>query len=186
MSYSTDTHNPLVIDQPVVLTVLKAGALLAAVSVLVWFSVRLVDPLLTPSAWLWLATGFLVGYLLADLLSGTVHWFCDSFFAPDTPLIGRTIIHPFRDHHDHPDDITQYGFLEQDSTSYIIIIPPLLLALLAGGPDVTSPTAVFMPWAPVRLRRRCPGHEPLPQVGACPPCPARSPLAPEARPHPVS
>ena len=144
MSYSTDTHNPLVVDQPVVLTVLKAGALVAAVSVLVLFSVRLAGPLLTPSAWPWLATGFLVGYLLADLLSGTVHWFCDSFFAPDTPLIGRTIIHPFRDHHDHPDAITQYGFLEQDSTSYMIIIPPLLLALRAGGPDVTSPTAVFI------------------------------------------
>ena len=138
------TDKPLPIDQPVVLTVLKAGALVTAVSVLVLFSVGLVDPLLTPSAWPWLATGFLVGYLLADLLSGTVHWFCDSFFAPDTPWIGRTIIHPFRDHHDHPDAITQYGFLEQDSTSYIIIIPPLLLALRAGGPDVTSPTAVFI------------------------------------------
>ena len=144
MSYSTNTHNPLAIDQPMTLTVLKAGALVAAVSVLVLFSVRLGDLLLTPSAWPWLATGFLVGYLLADLLSGTVHWFCDSFFAPDTPLIGRTIIHPFRDHHDHPDAITQYGFLEQDSTSYIIIIPPLLLALRAGGPDVTSPAAVFI------------------------------------------
>ena len=79
---------------------LKACALVAPVSVLALFSVGLADPLLTPSAWLWLATGFLVGYLLADLLSGTVHWFCDSFFAPDTPLIGRSIIHPFRDHHD--------------------------------------------------------------------------------------
>ena len=144
MSYSTETNRPLSTDQPLVLTIVKAGALVAAVSVLVLFSVRLADPLLTPSAWPWLATGFLAGYLLADLLSGTVHWFCDSFFAPDTPLIGRAIIHPFRDHHDHPDAITQYGFLEQDSTNYLVIILPLLLALRAGGPDVTSPTGVFV------------------------------------------
>ena len=135
---------PLSIDQPLALTLVKAGALVAAVSVLALFSVRLADPLLTPWAWPWLAMGLLVGYLLADLLSGTVHWFCDSFFAPDTPLIGRTIIHPFRDHHDHPDAITRYRFLQQDSTSYIIIIPPLLLALRAGGPDVTTPTSVFV------------------------------------------
>jgi ubiquitin-conjugating enzyme E2 variant len=138
------TDKPLPIDQPVALTVLKAGALVTAVSVLVLFSVGLADPLRTPSAWPWLATGFLVGYLLADLLSGTVHWFCDSFFAPETPLIGRTIIHPFRDHHDHPEGITEYGFLQQDSTNYIVIIPLLLLALRAGSPDVTSPTVVFV------------------------------------------
>ena len=185
MSYSTNTHNPLAIDQPMTLTVLKAGALVAAVSVLVLFSVRLSDPLLTPSAWPWLATGFLVGYLLADLLSGTVHWFCDSFFAPDTPLIGRTIIHPFRDHHDHPDAITQYGFLEQDSTSYIIIIPPLLLALRAGGPDVTSPAAVFIHGLLFAFAVGALGTIPLPQVGACPACPQRGPLAPKAWSHPV-
>ena len=143
MSLAPGTIDPSPIDQPFALTVVKATALVAAVSVLAVFSVGLAGPLLTLSAWPWLVTGLLVGYLLADLLSGTVHWFCDSFFAPDTPLIGRTVIHPFRDHHDHPDGIVRYGFLEQDSTNYIIIIPPLLFALRAGGPDVTSAWAVF-------------------------------------------
>ena len=137
-------RDPLPVNQPLALTLLKGCALVAAVSVLGMFSLGLADPLLTPSAWPWLATGSLVGYLLADLLSGTVHWFCDSFFAPDTPLIGRTVIHPFRDHHDHPEAITRYRFLEQDSTSYVITIPPLLLAVGAGGPDVTSPSALFI------------------------------------------
>ena len=144
MSHPPVSDNPLPIDQPVALTVLKADALVAAVSLLAVFSAGLAGPILTPSAWPWLATGLVVGYLLADLLSGTVHWFCDSFFAPDTPLIGRSIIHPFRDHHDHPEAISEYGFLEQDSTNYIIIVPPLLLALRAGGPDATSPTAVIV------------------------------------------
>ena len=59
------TDKPLPIDQPVALTVLKAGALVTAVSVLALFTVGLADPLLTPSAWPWLATGFLAGYLCA-------------------------------------------------------------------------------------------------------------------------
>jgi ubiquitin-conjugating enzyme E2 variant len=140
----TVTGDPRPFEQPLALTVVKATALVAAVSVLAVFSVGLAGPMLTPSAWPWLATGLLFGYLLADFLSGTVHWFCDSFFAPDTPLIGRTVIYPFRDHHDHPEAITQYRFLEQDSTSYVITIPPLLLALSTGGPDVTRPTVVFL------------------------------------------
>ena len=135
---------PLTHGQPLGLTVVKGVALLVAVSVLVLFSTRMIDPLLTPSAWPWFAPGLVVGYLLADLLSGTVHWFCDSFFAPDTPLIGRRVIHPFRDHHDHPDAINQYGFLEQDSTNSVILIPPLVLALRSGALDVTSASAVFV------------------------------------------
>jgi ubiquitin-conjugating enzyme E2 variant len=75
--------------------------------------------------------GAMVGYLGADLLSGSVHWFCDSFFREDTPLIGRMVIWPFRDHHRHPAAITQYRLLEQDGTSYFILIP--LLALAASG-----------------------------------------------------
>ena len=44
----------------------------------------------------------LIGYLAADFLSGTVHWFCDTFFNAKTPLIGRFLIQPFRDHHSQP------------------------------------------------------------------------------------
>ena len=39
------------------------------------------------SAW-FVLPAFLLGYLLADMLSGTVHWFCDTFFEEDTPVIG--------------------------------------------------------------------------------------------------
>ena len=49
-------------------------------------------------------------------------------------IIGPLIIHPFRDHHDHSDAIARYRFLEQDSTNYMIIVPPLLFAWWRGGP----------------------------------------------------
>jgi plasmanylethanolamine desaturase len=51
------------------------------------------------------------GYLAADLASGLVHWFCDRFFEQDTPLIGRVLIHPFREHHREPRAMVRHGFL---------------------------------------------------------------------------
>ena len=42
----------------------------------------------------WVGVPTLVlGYLLADLLSGTTHWFRNTFFDEDTPVIGPIVIH---------------------------------------------------------------------------------------------
>lgn len=78
--------------------------------------------------------GALVGYLVADFVSGTVHWFCDTFFSEDTPLLGPHLIQPFREHHTHPQIITQYSLLEQDGANYFILLPVLCYALFAGWP----------------------------------------------------
>jgi hypothetical protein len=37
------------------------------------------------------------GYLVADALTGFVHWFCDTFFEETTPVLGRGLIAPFRE-----------------------------------------------------------------------------------------
>ena len=54
----------------------------------------------------------LPGYLLADAASGLIHWFADSFFEEDAPVLGRLLIGPFREHHRDAMGITQHGFLE--------------------------------------------------------------------------
>ena len=106
------------------------GAALAAALVLVGLSaVRLAAALGRPPDALLALTGALLGYLLADLVSGVVHWFCDSFFTESTPLIGGLVIRPFREHHRQPQDITRFRFLEQDSTTYLLPIPLLWIAL---------------------------------------------------------
>lgn len=84
----------------------------------------------------------LIGYLAADFVSGTLHWFCDTFFNAKAPLIGQFLIQPFRDHHVHPHRITEYDLLSQDSSNYFIVLPPLLFAWSSGGPDPTSWLAV--------------------------------------------
>ena len=126
---------PLVIDQPSWMTVAKGLVLGLALAALALFLARLMGVMSTPTIAAWAVLGLLVGYFLSDFLSGTVHWFCDSFFSPTTPIIGRRVIHPFRDHHDHPDAIVGYRLIEQDSTNSLITIPFLLVALWRGGPD---------------------------------------------------
>jgi hypothetical protein len=70
-----------------------------------------------------------IGYLFADIVAGAMHWFCDSFFEEDTPLIGSTFIRPFREHHRDPMSITRHGFLELNGNN-CLAVAPLCVALL--------------------------------------------------------
>jgi len=140
---TTPTSEPIESRQPAALTILKGLALAAAL--LLWAALggRLVAVLLIPAALPLRTGGLLLGYAAADLLSGTVHWFCDTFFAENTPLIGQILIRPFRDHHRHPAAITHYHILEQDSSNTFIFLPPLWAAWRFGGPDPASAVAIF-------------------------------------------
>jgi ubiquitin-conjugating enzyme E2 variant len=113
--------------QSVLLGGVKAVGLVAAAGLSAALAVRLVGSIRSASGAVTLVVGSLVGYLIADLLSGTVHWFCDTFFGEETPIIGRRLIQPFRDHHLRPQEITRYGLLEQDGSNYISLIPLLWL-----------------------------------------------------------
>ena len=77
-----------------------------------------------------LPAGLLVGLGAADFASGALHWFCDRFFAADTPLVGRTLIAPFREHHDDPQAIVRHSMLELHGNSCLPVIAALLLARL--------------------------------------------------------
>ena len=107
----------------------KAAALAVALVLLGLCAARLAAGVTDAPRLAALLAGALAGYLVADFVSGAVHWFCDSFFSESTPLIGRLVIAPFREHHRSPRDITGFRFLEQDSTTYVVPIPLLALAL---------------------------------------------------------
>lgn len=87
--------------------------------------------------------GLALGYLFADLLSGTAHWFCDTFFEEDTPVIGKVVIQPFRDHHVYPHRITHYRFIDQDTTNYFLMLPPLAMTSWWGAPEPGNVGATF-------------------------------------------
>ena len=66
-----------------------------------------------------LAAALLLGVLAADFVGGCVHWLADTFFAEDTPLIGKVLIEPFREHHRDPLAMTRRSFLRVGNSNVV-------------------------------------------------------------------
>lgn len=64
-----------------------------------------------------------VAWLFTDVLSGVVHWACDSFGSVNTPLIGKSLIRPFREHHGDPKAMTHHDFIETHGASCFAALP---------------------------------------------------------------
>jgi hypothetical protein len=69
------------------------------------------------------------GYLIADLVSGLVHFLADNFAEADTPVIGPAFVRPFREHHRDPLLITQHGFVEANGNNVLVSLPVVVLVL---------------------------------------------------------
>ena len=90
----------------------------------------------------WLGAGVVLGYLAADFFSGIVHWFCDTFFEEDTPLVGRMLIEPFREHHRDPLAMTRHGLAEIAGNSCLAIAPLLAVVALLPPPAAGAPLSL--------------------------------------------
>jgi ubiquitin-conjugating enzyme E2 variant len=84
--------------------------------------------------------GLLAGYLLADFVSGSVHWLADRYFAPSTPVIGPLLIAPFRDHHVDSSGMARHDFFEISGNNALVTLPVALglHALPVPGPGSSS------------------------------------------------
>jgi hypothetical protein len=80
--------------------------------------------------WFWVTAGSVLGYLLADFMSGFVHWAGDTLGDENTPIMGKTFIGPFRDHHIDPKGITRHDFIETNGNNCIASLPFLALVWL--------------------------------------------------------
>ncbi|MCZ6463626.1 MAG: kua-ubiquitin conjugating enzyme hybrid localization domain protein [Proteobacteria bacterium] len=83
-----------------------------------------------------------LGYVLADGVSGVVHWAADRFFGPRTPILGPLLVRPFREHHHDPGAMAHHGFLEVSGNSCLVSIP--LLGTLASLPAPASIGLAFL------------------------------------------
>jgi ubiquitin-conjugating enzyme E2 variant len=84
-----------------------------------------------------------VGYVVADFMSGLVHFTFDRFFTPQTPVLGAAFVTAFRQHHSDPVDITRHGFIATNGNNSLATVP-VLLALVLLPIDETAPWALFL------------------------------------------
>jgi plasmanylethanolamine desaturase len=73
------------------------------------------------------------GWLLADLLSGLVHWALDTYGSVRTPIVGPALIRPFREHHADPQGMTRHDFFEVNGASCLGCLPLLLVSFFVDG-----------------------------------------------------
>lgn len=70
-----------------------------------------------------------LGIVAGDFVSGIVHWFADTYFTENTPIIGRSLVKPFRLHHTYPRDICTHDLVEIAGNSCILAVPVLSICL---------------------------------------------------------
>jgi ubiquitin-conjugating enzyme E2 variant len=103
--------------------VLVFGALVA-------MACRVVGAIHTAGDWFYLGFTALTGYLIADFISGVVHWAGDTLGDESTPILGKNFVMPFRHHHLDPKDITRHDFVETNGNNCIVVLAPLGTAYL--------------------------------------------------------
>lgn len=82
--------------------VAAAVALLGCIALLASIGRRVVESTDTPLEHVLVVAAVLAGILACDFAAGAVHWACDTFFSPGTPVLGPAIIASFREHHRDP------------------------------------------------------------------------------------
>ena len=85
----------------------------------------------------------LLGFVMADFVSGLVHWAGDTLGDEETPLLGKAFIRPFREHHVDQKEITRHDFVETNGNNCLVAIP-VLFATYVMLPDRHVPVVGFL------------------------------------------
>lgn len=80
-----------------------------------------------------IAAQLLLGWLVADFLSGFFHWIEDRILWVGMPLLGKAIVAPNRLHHVDPDAFLSQSLIARNGTTWAAVAPIALLWLWAAG-----------------------------------------------------
>jgi ubiquitin-conjugating enzyme E2 variant len=70
-------------------------------------------------------SALVLGVFGADLVSGLVHWAGDTWGTEAWPIIGKSLIAPFRIHHTDEEELTLHGFFEINGSNCLVSLPVL-------------------------------------------------------------
>ena len=130
--------------RPFWMTVVQAGSCFLFAVLYGLLLLDLATSLGSPIAWLSAMAAVPIAYLAADLASGLVHFLCDRFLEADTPVVGRLLIHPFREHHHDPMLITRHDFIEVNGNVCLALAPVLAIGLWLGTDLGSGLIAAFL------------------------------------------
>lgn len=106
----------------------ELASIAAYAAVMTWLAVGLAPRMLAKP---FLAlSALMLGFVAADFVSGFVHWLGDTWGTPDWPIVGKTLIRPFREHHVDEKEITRHDFVETNGNNCFISVPGAALAAL--------------------------------------------------------
>lgn len=92
----------------------------------------------------WLVVpGVLVGLVFGDFVTALVHWAADTYGDERTPVIGRSLVRPFRVHHVRPFEICEHGVVETIGNTCILAAPLLKLFVVITASSEMSAAAAF-------------------------------------------
>lgn len=77
-----------------------------------------------------------VGWIIADLIGGFLHWWLDRVARPRWDWLEKFLWAPNRAHHAQPMAFTQHGFLYRNSTTFVVATVAAALWFLAFGPSM--------------------------------------------------
>ena len=81
-----------------------------------------------------IVAGVVAAWLMADFISGVVHWWEDRYGVEEWPIVGPLIVTPNVRHHAEPHEFLRGNIVSRNWTTFIPAIAFAAAALWAGSP----------------------------------------------------